>query len=730
MFATQSRSAMVSVGLAVLTSSANASSLITADEPIGQRAAVAVRVGTAPRLDGTLDDPLWARGIPITDFRQREPREGEVATERTSVVILYDRSHLFFGVQCFDSSPSGIVATELRRDTDASIDDSFAVLISPTHDGRSAYTFTVNPLGTQFDALVAEEGSVNDPAWDGVWESNAVKTRDGWTATIAIPFATLNFKASERPVLGVNFRRFIRRKNEEDLWRSFLRIYGLERVSQGGDLEGLEQIGSGRLLVLKPFAVTGAESVAGETSDALHSVGLDVKYGLRSSLVLNATVNTDFADADVDPLRFNITPFKVLLPEKRPFFLENSGVFQFGAPNMQLFFSRQIGIDPGTGEQVPLDGGVKLTGTVGDYDLGVLDARTRASGSNPWANFLVARVKRRVFDESYVGAIAVDKNSGSADEPYNRAIGVDGQFRFARAWVAQGYYAQTASSKGGGAPGSDWSSSAGLAYNGDLVQAAASSSVVQANFNPEVGFVDRTDLVTNHAGVEVKPHPARGPVRQFFFIADYIGQPDTHGVLQTQQWQGTVIALFHSGAFSNNDLFVNTIQRLTAPFNIFGNVVIPAGEYRFTRHQVDYESDPGRRIAYTASEQWGGFYNGALSTTSATLNVRPLPRISVAGSETWNRFQFSGRDDDVYVGSVKTSYSLTRFLTVSALMQHNSADADRVSWNGRLRYQYHPDSDLFVVFNDGPQFNSLSAGNPVLTRDRRLSVKWTYSFLR
>jgi hypothetical protein len=732
MFATGSRVVVVSGGMVcfLLAAGASASTAEDQDQETSARSVAAVRVDVAPRLDGTLDDPLWSRGIPTTEFRQREPREGEPATERTSVVVLYDRSHLYFGIHCFDAAPAGIVATELRRDTDASIDDSFTVLISPNHDGRSAYTFTVNPLGTQFDALVADEGTVNDSAWDGVWQSNAARTLDGWTATMAIPFATLNFTAAERPVLGVNFRRFIRRKNEEDLWRSFLRIYGLTRVSQGGDLDGIDDIGSGRLFVLKPFAVTGADTIAGRSTSALHSAGFDVKYGLRSSLVLNGTVNTDFADADVDPLRFNITPFKVLLPEKRPFFLENSGVFQFGAPNLQLFFSRQIGIDPGTGEQVPLDGGVKLTGTAGDYDVGVLDARTRDSGPNPWANYAVGRVKRRLFEESYVGVIAIDKHSGSAGDSFNRAIGVDGQFRFAKAWLAQAYYAKTSSPTNTGAPGKDWAGSVDLEYNGDLVQAAASRTVVQPNFNPEAGFVDRTDLVTDHAGIEIKPHPAHGPFRQVFFIADYVGQPDTRGVLQTQQWQCTIIGLFHSGAFTNDDLFVNTIQRLTAPFNIFGNVVIPTGEYRFTRHQLDYESDPGRRVAYTASEQWGGFYNGTLSTAATTLNVRAVPRISVAAGETWNRFQFGSRDYDVYVGSLKTSYSMTRFLTMSLLVQHNSADAHRVSWNGRLRYQYGPDSDLFVVYNDGPQFNSLAGGNPVLTRDRRLSIKWTYSFLR
>lgn len=697
------------------------------EEP--SRPIVAVRVDAAPRLDGTLDDALWERGIPVTDFRQREPREGEASTERTSVVVLYDRAHLYFGIHCFDPTPQAIIATELRRDTDASIDDSFSVLISPNHDGRNAYTFTVNPLGTQFDALVADEGDVNDQAWDGVWESNAVRTADGWTATLAIPFATLNFKASERPILGINLRRFIRRKNEEDLWRSYLRIYGWTRVAQAGELAGLQQIGSGRLLVVKPFAVGGADSVAGGHAEALHSAGFDVKYGLRSSLVLNGTVNTDFADADVDPLRFNITPFRVLLPEKRPFFLENSGVFQFGSSNMQLFFSRQIGIDAGTGEQVPLDAGVKLTGSMGRYEVGALEARTGESGPNPWANYIVSRVKRRLFEESYIGAIAIDKESGSPENPYNRAAGFDGQLRFAKAWVAQGYYARTASPVAQ-TSGKDWAASATLSYNGDLFQGTASRTIVEPNFNPEVGFVDRTDLATNHAGVELKPHLAAGPFRQIFLIADYVGQSDTRGVLQTQQSQGTIIGLFHSGAFTNNDLFVDTIQRLNAPFNIFGDVVIPAGQYRFTRHQVDYESDPGRRVSYTASETWGGFYDGTLSTASASTNVRPLPRISIAGAETWNRFEFDRWVYHVYVGSLKASYSATRFVTASLLVQHNSADVEHVSWNGRLRYQYRPDSDIFIVFNDGPQFNSLSGGNPELTRDRRLSVKWTYSFLR
>ncbi len=260
----------------------------------------------------------------MSDFHQREPFEGTEPTEKTRVKILYDATRLYFGIECFDSAPEGIIATELRRDTDFTVDDYFSILISPNNDGRNAYVFTVNPLGTQFDSTLADEGRVKDPNWDGVWVSNARVTSTGWTATLAIPFSTLNFKSSDNVSLGINFLRFIRRKNEEDLWRSYLRIYGLERVSQAGQLTDLREIGSGRLFLIKPYVLTGFRSNREQGTQALHSGSFDLKYGLRSNLVANLTVNTDFADVDVDPLRFNITPFKIFLPEKRPFFLEKS----------------------------------------------------------------------------------------------------------------------------------------------------------------------------------------------------------------------------------------------------------------------------------------------------------------------------------------------------------------------------------------------------------------------
>jgi hypothetical protein len=666
----------------------------------------------------------------MSDFHQREPFEGTEPTEKTRVKILYDASRLYFGIECFDSAQEGIIATELRRDTDFTVDDYFSILISPNNDGRNAYVFTVNPLGTQFDSTLADEGRVKDPNWDGVWVSNARITSTGWTATLAIPFSTLNFKSSDDVSLGINFLRFIRRKNEEDLWRSYLRIYGLERVSQAGQLTDLREIGSGRLFLIKPYVLTGFRSNREQGTQALHSGGFDLKYGLRSNLVANLTANTDFADVDVDPLRFNITPFKIFLPEKRPFFLENSGFFQFGDQQTnQLFFSRQIGIDPVSGQQVPIDAGAKVTGTLGNYEVGILDVHTRESGVNPSANYGVARVKRRLFSESFIGAMAIDKESNNPLDRYNRAAGVDSNFVFFEKLSIYSYLTKTFSYS----PiqrGKDWADEVSVDYKSNLVQAQYRHSDVQPNYNPEVGFIDRVDLATNFADVTVSPRPKRGPIRELNFEAFVTRQHDTHGVLQTQEWQATFRANFHNGAYTDDDIVDNFIQRLTTPFNIFGNVFIPAGLYHFDRHQFTYGSDQSKRFVYNFFERFGTYYNGTLNEFQIRAKYHPKPRLSFEGFETWDRFRFPSGLYNVHVDSWNTSFSFNRFLTSSFLVQVNSVEKDPVSVNFRLRYTYRPDSDLFLVYNLGGQFNSIAAGNPILARESRLTIKLTYSFLR
>ncbi len=701
----------------------------TGDDPKSARSMVAVHADKAPELDGTLNDANWQDASLVTNFHQREPFERQPPTEKTEVRIVYDSRYLYFGIHCFDSDPKKIVATELRRDADFSVDDNFTVLISPNNDKRNGYTFTTNALGTQFDALISDEGRVNDPNWDGIWKSNGHVTQDGWTATMAIPFSTLNFKTSNNVTIGMNFRRLIRRKNEEDLWQSYLRIYGIERISEAGELTDLKDIGSGRLLIIKPYVVGGVRSDAQNGTRMLHTGGLDLKYGIRSNLVANLTFNTDFADADVDPVRFNLTPFKSSLPEKRQFFLENSGVFDVGFRDTQLFFSRQIGIDPVSGQQVPLDVGAKVTGSLGKFDVGILDAKTRASGPNPFANYFVARVKRKLLSESYVGGIFIDKESGNRQDRFNRTGGFDADFIFFKKLSLNGFLAKTFSADRN-LRGHDWASTFDASYNSNLVQLEFFQNRVGPNFNPEVGFVDRTDIVTNSIDAQLSPRPKHGRIREYNFEGFYRRHVNTHGLLQTQEWQTTFRANFHNGAYTDDDLFDNFIQRLNSPFNIFKNVVIPPGLYHFDRHQFTYGSDKSKRFVYSFFERFGTFYNGRLNEFRTRTSYRPTPKISIATVHTWDRFRFPQGIFNVHIGSINGSYSFNRFLTTSLLVQVNSIDKNPVSMNFRLRYNYRPDSDLFVIYTLGNQFNSLAAGNPVLTREQRFTVKYTYSFLK
>src|SRR5713226_5887346 len=373
--------------------------------------AVAVRVDHGPKMDGTLNDPLWQLAKTISDFRQQEPYESQPATERTEVRILYSRHAVYFGIHCFDSDPSRVIASELRRDVSQNLDDHLEILIDSNHNRRGAYVFQINPLGTQIDGLIVEEQRDNsevdfDSGWDGVWTSDAQIAADGWTATIEIPFTTLNFTHSTDVLWGVNFKRFIRRKNEGDLWKAYRRTFGITKVSQAGNLEGIKDIGSGRLFIVKPYGLARYDKQTGQDPKFPFTGGIDVKYGLSSNLVLNLTGNTDFADTEVDLQPFNITPFKIFIPEKRQFFLENAGVFDFDLGDQdRLFFSRQIGIDPVTGNQVPINGGARLTGRVGRLELGVMDVDTRSSGPNPYSNFAVIRLKESLWAGSYIGVM-------------------------------------------------------------------------------------------------------------------------------------------------------------------------------------------------------------------------------------------------------------------------------------------------------------------------------------
>lgn len=704
----------------------------------------AVRTDHAPKIDGTMNDPLWQQAIPITNFLQREPFEGQKATERTEVRVLYTRNEIFFGISCFDSEASSIVATELRRDVSQGFDDHFEIVIDSSHNRRNAYVFQINPLGTQRDALITDEGSSGegedgDTGWDGVWRSEAQVSSEGWTATIAVPFSTLNFMQSRDVVWGINFKRFIRRKNEEDLWSAWQRSYGIQKISQAGEIEGVSDIGSGRLFVVKPYGLGGFRHLPASAADSglppgttgLYTGGLDVKLGLRSNLVANITANTDFADADVDTQQFNLTPYKLFFPEKRQFFLENAGIFNFnlGGSGDLFFFSRQIGIDPATGQQVPINGGGKITGSLGGFDIGVMDVNTRSNGPNPFANYGVVRVKRSLPGGSYIGFMAIDKRSGSRSDPYNQDVGADARLVFFKNLVVSGYAAQTRTP---GVSGGQSNVGGGVNYRSKWLDFDVERRKIGPNFNPVVGFLERTDCVCDFADVTFKPRPKLPGVRELNFEGFILHAPDTRGVLQTQEWQATFRAEFSNGSYTDEDIADVFTQRITTPFNIYKNVVIPPGLYHWARHQLTYGTRQDRRWVLRFFERFGSYYNGRLNEARIGGDYKPTERLSFNVSQQWNRFRLPGPGGNfsVVFGSFQTNYSFSRFLTLSTLIQVNTANIQVASANVRLRWNYRPDSDLYVIYTAGQQFASLAAANPTQLTEHRFAIKFTHAFFR
>jgi hypothetical protein len=697
------------------------------------RVAEAVPVDHAPKLDGTLNDPLWSNAKPISDFRQREPFEGKPPTEKTEVRILYTRHAVYFGIRCYDSQPSRIVATELRRDVSQDLDDHFEILIDSNHDRRGAYVFEINSLGTQSDGLIVEEqggsdGGDFDRGWDGVWTSEARITSDGWTATIEIPFTTLNFTHSSDVIWGLNLKRFIRRKNEEDLWSAYRRTFGITKVSEAGELRGIKNIGSGRLFIVKPYGLARYDKQSGQHPLFPLTGGVDVKYGLTSNLVLNLTGNTDFADTEVDLEPFNLTPFKVFIPEKRQFFLENAGVFNFDIGDQdQLFFSRQIGIDPITGQQVPINGGAKLTGTFGRTQLGIMDVDTRSSGPNPYANYAVARLKESLWAGSYIGVMGIDKRSGDTLDGFNQTGGVDTRLVFFKDWIVDAHLAGTRSP---GEPSGASDVGASLSYRSNWLDGIVERRKTGPNFNPEVGFIERTDSNETYGDLTFKIRPEIPSVRELQFEGFILHAPETRNEVSTQEWQGTFRAEFNNGAYTDNDIADVFTQRIATPFHIYKSVFIPNGLYHFARHQLTYGSGQDRRFTYNFFERFGGYYGGNLNEFRVRANYRPTAKFSISASETWDRFRLPlpNGNFSVVLVSLQGNYSFTRFLTFTSLIQVDTSNAQAVSANVRVRYNYRPDSDLYIIYNIGTQFASIAPANPPQIRETRFAVKFTRSF--
>jgi hypothetical protein len=702
-----------------------------------------VLVDEGPRIDGILDDAVWESASLIDAFTQQEPNEGAPATERTEVRVLYDGSSLFLGIRAFDSSPTGPIATEMRRDANRILDeDNFQVIFDTFRDSRSAYMFVVTPLGAQLDQQVFDEGgrdrrasasSVNRD-WDGVWAASARRTPEGWTAEIEIPMVTMRFPAAEPQSWGINFKRNIRTRNEEVFWAPIPRAFDLTRVSLAGSLNGLHSLNRGMDLRIKPYATGGGQWQRTPTlSNNAHTeeVGLDVKYGIIPGLNLDVTYNTDFAQAEVDNEQVNLTRFALFYPEKREFFLENAAQFAVGTTNStgriaDLFFTRRIGITASRAT-VPIFGGARLTGKLGANNIAIMDIQTEKLEATdgaliePGQNFLVARYSRDVFERSQIGALVVNKEANTGGG-FNRTYAADMLLSLTPSLTVEGFLAGTSSpgvssDQLGGHLRAGWLSSRYRIY-GEYTD-------LGDNFNPEVGFVPRVGIRRSKIHLEMNPRPGRWGIRMMEPMWNYTDIRDQSGRLVSNQFHHMVGVRFDNGAYFNV-MYNRYFELLDNPYRVTSAIQVAPGEYNFWDLNLSFRSNPARRVSFNASYGPQTYWDGDRTDWGGGVDVRVTDQLATSGRFSRSKVDLPGGDFTADVASVQFDYGFSPRLSLRTLTQYNSF-TDQLSTSGRLQYEYRPGSDIFVVYDEirrDPEV--LSSPFAAESRDHQLIVKVTY----
>ena len=697
----------------------------------------AARVSSPPKIDGRLDDPVWASAEPAKDFVQREPREGQPASEKTEVRVLYDSERIYFGVMCFDSEPARIVANEMRRDAELQGDDRFVVALDTFNDHRNAVLFATNPLGAQMDALVRDEGASLNTNWDGIWVVKTQRGKDGWSAEIAIPFRTLRFKKGQAQTWGVNFARYVVRKREEDFWTPVLRSYGFTghfKVSFYGHLVGLEGIRQGDKWQAMPYVLAGgSKDDREEPFRATADAGLDLKYRLTSDIMADLTVNTDFAQVESDQEQFNLTRFDLFFPEKREFFLEGGDIFRFGErwqehepPTSLLFFSRTIGLSE-DGREIPVLAGVKATGKAGPYDIGLMNILTdRISYTEDEelveierTNSSVFRLKRDIFEKSTVGIMALSKDSLSSGD-YNRAVGLDFNLAFGSHVQGTGFLAKTFSPDLSGA---DLAGHLGFIYQSDFFSNDISYTDIGENFNAEMGFIPRTDIRKLRWNVGVSPRPKFLGLRQSF-IFNWLTSIDNHaGRLESRTNMTGIFNLFQNGT----TVFFGVMQNyefLEEGFEIEDGVEIPAGVHRFNSFLLFVESDQSRALSFRTEINAGSFYNGTLFSLQPQARVKLSRHFNAEIVLSRNSFNIpvpGGRFVTSIAGG-RLIYSFSPNLYAKAYVQWNDSEK-RFRTNFLVRWIYKPGANVYVIYNETREL-----GPAGFLQDRAVMVKASFLF--
>ena len=676
--------------------------------------AEAYRTYQSIEIDGEFNEEDWQNAKSITRLIQYEPAEGELISQPTEIRILYDAKEIYFGFTCFDSDMSKMVANEMRRDGSGRDglreNDHVSILLDTYNDRRNGFYFRVNPLGAKEDIALINSGESRNQAWDAIWTCRTKINDDHWTAEIGIPFSQLRFSKSDEMTWGLNLGRSLMRNQEDATWAPLSKAHGFfarYRTDVIGSLVGLEGITPSRNLELLPYILPGVNRIEEEKkTDGVFDIGLDLKYGITSNLTADVTFNTDFAQVEADQEQVNLTRFSLFFPEKRPFFLEGAGLFDFGIPRtsfrrpppLLLFYSRRIGLEEG--RAIPIINGGKVTGKAGPYGIGMLNVFTNKylDETDPddiidvsRTNYSVLRLTRDIFSGSRIGLIGINKQD---TDTYNRASGFDFTYRPTDSLDMRGLWARTFEPDASGQNNALYLG--GTWRNRDL-RLEGLYMDIDENFNPEVGFIQRDGIRRINAQMRYSPRLGKFGVRQIYTGPEFDFILNQDNQLETQEIRLTNYFRFESGAYIGF-LPRRTTEHLDEDFEIRSGIIIPPGEYSFTEMMIRGSTDDTKVLTGQYSVNFGNFYNGSKWGFTLDAGFKPNGRLNVQPIFQFNRVTLPQDAFNASIFGARVGYSFSTTLFAKIFAQWSSDD-DIFATNVLLNYIYRPGSDFYLVFN-------------------------------
>ena len=678
--------------------------LLSGQQLSAQLSAKAVRVTTAPTIDGHINEAVWDQATKIDQFVQREPNSGEPVSEKTIVSVCYDNNYLYFAVKCYDD-PDKITAKEMARDVSLGNDDRVQIILDTYLDHRNGYWFQIGPRGSIGDALISENGASLNKEWDGLWTGKSSINSDGWEAELAIPFKTLGFDPGKTE-WGMKLIRNIKRRLEASYWPvANLNTYRFQ-ISDSGLLTGLEGITQGIGLDISPYAIGGMNTQQGKHAKYMKDAGLDLFYQITPRLRASLSINTDFAETEVDDRQINLTRFNLYFPEKRDFFLDGSNYFKFGIEgddnngyrnSIVPFFSRRLGLD-NDGNMLPVRYAAKITGTQNNWNIGMMHISDERDYGN--SHLSVGRITHNLGKQSSVGVIGTWGNAISADE--NKVGGFDVKLATSKFQknknVALTLFGMISDTRGKKGDNTSWG--ADIAYPNDFLYFSLGHYEVAENFVAGIGFVPRTNIKSSYGNFSIGPRPNAWGILQIKSGAGFNYVTNFNNVMVTRVVNLSPLGIrFKSG----EEIYYSVSEQyelLKEDFDIFPGFVILQNDYTFWYHNVQFITAGSRNLAGAASFGTGDFYNGRKEDMRLTVNYKVAVPLYIGANYSVNHVTLPEGDFTARIYQLNANILFSPTVTLYNYFQYDNA-SEKIGWQSRFQWIVKPGNEVILAWTSG-----------------------------